>query len=332
MSNTSCHRPPRHCARPRLAAIGAAAALAFVGVIVTAAAPQFPVRLNRVIERLEQGRPAFGAIALDRSLDTAQVLARSDLDWVFIDMEHGSMDFQDLRAFLVGMTDKAAILRKGNLQPNVTPIVRLPQYGREPLQFMVKQALDLGVFGIIFPAIESREQALNAVRAMRYPQRKGSRDMEPAGQRGSGAANAIWYWGVTPAEYDQRADLWPLDPAGELLAIMMIESAEGLKHADEIMAVPGVSMMFFGPGDMSHSLGVGSYAQAVGGVIPEVEAAAQTVLKACISRKVPCGITANASDVATRIQQGFRFFSLGGGGGLSPATDAALRAGRAAEP
>ena len=61
---------------------------------------------------------------------------------------------------------------------------------------------------------------------MRYPQRRGSPFMEPAGLRGSGPDNALWFWGVSGAEYAQRADLWPLNPAGDLIALMMIEQLQ----------------------------------------------------------------------------------------------------------
>lgn len=312
-----------------LGVIGAIAAV----VLMSADAPTTqkpPERFNRAIDKLVQGKVAFGTIPSNRSIELGQSMARSDLDFLMIDMEHGSMDMQELRIFMLGMIDSGTIVKRGTPQPTVTPMVRLPQYGREPLQFMIKQALDLGVFGIVFPTIETKEQALNAVRAMRYPQPKGSPYMEPFGQRGAGNGNAVWYWGVPTAEYQRRADLWPLNPDGELLAIMMIESAEGLKNAAEIAAVPGVGGILIGPGDMSFSLGVGNYAAATGGGIPEVEAAVQTVLKVCLARKIPCGSTGNANDVARRIKEGMKFFVLGGGG-LSAGLDAALRAGRAAD-
>src|SRR5262245_52015448 len=64
-----------------------------------------PARFNRMIEKFAQGKSAFGTLTNDRSLEMAQTISRSDLDWVLIDMEHGSMDVQQLRMFLVGMTD-----------------------------------------------------------------------------------------------------------------------------------------------------------------------------------------------------------------------------------
>ena len=129
--------------------------------------------LNRTIETLESGKPVFGLFTSDLSLTNARALAGSDLDFIFIDMEHSPFDTETLRAFLLGMTDKARILEKGSVQMDVTPIVRIPMYGREKLQFLVKQVLDVGAFGIVFPFIDTREQAVNAVASMRYPAQRG---------------------------------------------------------------------------------------------------------------------------------------------------------------
>ena len=221
------------------------------------------------------------------------------------------MNFETLRVFLLGMIDKAEVVRKGNLQPNVTPLARFARYAREGGEWAVKQGLDQGLMGAIFNSVGTREQALRHVRAMRYPQRRGSPRMEPLGLRGSGPDNALWLWGVPMAEYVRRADLWPLDPAGDLMAIMMIETAEGLRNVNEIAAVPGVGGFYIGPSDLSNSLGV-----APGS--PETEAAVQTILEACLAHNVPCGITAGAADMPRRVEEGFRILGAGGvGGGLS---------------
>ena len=57
--------------------------------------------------------------------------------------------------------------------------------------------------------------------------------------RGSLALAAAW--GISTAEYERRADVWPLNPEGDLLAIPMIETLEGLKNVDEIAATPGIA-------------------------------------------------------------------------------------------
>ena len=100
----------------------------------------------------------------------------------------------------------------------------------------------------------------------------------------------MWIWGLSPAECERHADVWPLSPDGDLLATVMIESVDGLKHLDEIASVPGVGALFLGAGaDLSRSLGVAQNS-------PELENAFQQVLRACKAHKVACAITAGSAD------------------------------------
>lgn len=279
-------------------------------------------RLNRAIELLENEQVAFGVLSFDYSLNNARSMARSGLDFIIIDMEHSPFDVERLRQFLLGMTNKAAILEKGSLQPDVVPFVRIPSGGDENFVSQVKQVLDVGVFGVMFPSINTKEQAELAVRATRYPQLNGADDYEPAGLRGRNPANASWYWGVP--DYHAKADVWPLDDGGELLAIIQIETPEGVANVRDIVSVPGVGVIFIGPSDLSTAMGYASPSA------PQVEAAIQSVLQACLDSGVPCAITTSARNVATRIEQGFRFVTVGADGGLSPYAAEALTRGKTA--
>ena len=89
------------------------------------------VRLNKAIELFENNEPAFGLLSFDYSLNNARSLSRSGLDFIIVDMEHAPFDVERIRQFLLGMTDKRAILEKGSLQPNVVPFVRIPAIGSE---------------------------------------------------------------------------------------------------------------------------------------------------------------------------------------------------------
>jgi 4-hydroxy-2-oxoheptanedioate aldolase len=263
-------------------------------------AQQASVHLNPVIAKLAEGKTVYGLInAGDLSLVNARETARAPVDFVYADMEHNPLDFPGLAIFLLGLTDKAAIVSKGNLQPNVALFARFPQEADEST-WVVKQALDIGLMGVIFNGVDTKEQAVSAVRSMRYPPLKGETRREPIGIRGYGTGGATWAWGVNAAEYERRADVWPLNPDGDLLAIVMIESVVGLKSLNEIAAVPGVGAIFLGAGsDLSRSMGVRPNA-------PEVEAAFQQVLSACKSHKVACGITAGSgADVARRVKEGW---------------------------
>ena len=279
-------------------------------------------RLNRTIELLANGAPTFGILSHDRSLENARAIARSGLDFVIIDMEHGPLDMETLRMFLLGMIDKERILAKGNLQMDVTPLVRLPANGRDQSTFLAKQALDVGVMGIMFPYVNSAAEAELAVRSMRYPQRRGAADRDPIGIRGSGPGIPNWFWGIS--NYEELADLWPLDTRGELMSVIQIESEEGLTNVEAIAAVPGVSALFVGPADLALSLGYP-------GDAPQVEAAIQTILKAAKARKLPIGITTSANTIEQRLQQGFNFVTVGfGDGGITPESARTLGIGRKA--
>lgn len=295
--------------------------LTVAGLAAAPAIAQDNVRLNRSIETLEKGDPVFGLFTGNFSLANARALARSNLDYILIDMEHTAFDMEKLQEFLLGMTDKAAILRQGNLQMRTTPIVRLPANGRNDSEWMVKQILDIGAFGVMFPYVETAEDARRAVASMRYPQPRGSEIMEPAGTRGSSPAVASWFWGVP--DYTQRADVWPLNPRGELIAFLQIESALGVQNAEAIITTPGVSAVFVGPADLSMSMGLP-------GNHPEVQAAIASVLELCIEHDVPCGITTNANDITARLDQGFLMPTVGywGDDGIAGSTEANLRTAR----
>lgn len=296
--------------------------LALLGASGLSAQANNNIRLNKAIDLLASDQVAFGILAFDYSLNNARSMARSGLDFIIIDMEHAPFDIERLRQYLLGMTDKRSILEKGNLQPDVVPLVRIPAIGSEDLLWQVKQVLDVGVFGVMFPSVNTAAEAEMAVRATRYPQLNGAEDFAPAGLRGRNPANASWYWGVP--DYHEKADVWPLDPAGELLAIIQVETPEAVANIDDILSVPGIGVIFIGPSDLSTAMG---YASAAA---PEVEAAIQTVLQACLATGVACAITTSANSVEQRIAEGFRFVTVGADGGLSGFTTEALGRGRAA--
>jgi 4-hydroxy-2-oxoheptanedioate aldolase len=265
---------------------------------VPSAQPQH-LHLNPVIAKLVDGKTIYGLNTGDLSLTYAREVARAPVDFIYADLEHNPLDFPALQMFLMGMTDRGMVLRKGNLQPNVALFARFPPEADDS-QWVVKQALDIGLHGVIFNGVDTPEQALFAVRTMRYPQMRDANYHEPNGIRGAAPANATWIWGLSGEEYERHADVWPLNPDGDLLATMMIESVEGLKNLDRIAAVPGVGALFPGAGgDLSRSLGVRQNT-------PELEEAFQQILKACKAHKVACAITATTgNDVAKRVKEGW---------------------------
>src|SRR5258706_15470430 len=210
--------------------------------VLTASAPaqQAPLHLNPAIEKLAHGQPIIGTQTDDMSLQNCHSLARMDFDYSYVDMEHGPLNLDGLAYCIAAMVDKAAVLKKGNAQPNVALFARFPPYGRD-LQandWIVKQALDMGLMGIIFNGVDNKEQMTRLIQYMRYPQQKISKYQQPPGLRGYAPGNAIFAWGVSAAEYERRAGVWPPNPARGLLAAPMIENLEGLKNVDQTAATP----------------------------------------------------------------------------------------------
>jgi 4-hydroxy-2-oxoheptanedioate aldolase len=285
------------------------------------AQPGPPKRLNRVIGMLERSEPApLGIFSFNVSTRAAAWINSAPLDFVIVDMEHTPYDPSRLESYLLGMLDRRQIALSGP-QPAVTPIVRLPANGREHLEFLIKQTLDLGAFGVIVPHVGNRQDALAAVRAMRFAQPENAPHLTPEGHRGVGYGWAARYWGLSGSEYAARADLWPLAPQGELLLWCMVESREGVEHAEEIAATPGVGGIFLGPSDLAASLGVSEND-------PRLETAVQKVLSACRKTGTPCGTLTGGAAVAERLRQGFRFLAVGTDSGISSGVERSLQLGR----
>ena len=154
------------------------------------------------------------------------------------------------------MLNRAQIAKAG-LVPPVTPLVRIPVNGVEMAQWQAKQALDVGCFGIVFPHISTVEEAANAVGACRYPRLKSAKHYEPAGIRGDGPTAAARYWGLGQQEYYKKADVWPLNPQGEIFCILQIEDTRGVENLDAMLTkVPGIGAILIGEGDLGQELGI----------------------------------------------------------------------------
>jgi 4-hydroxy-2-oxoheptanedioate aldolase len=291
--------------------------VAFVTSISTPSAQSGYVHLNPVVEALAQGRHVFGVSTSDLSIENAVALAGNpNLDYVYLDMEHNPLRFQEMKHFLAFITagDKAGIIKRGNGQVRPAVFARFPPYGREQTLWMVKHALDIGLNGILINNVETKEQAENIVRTMRPTQRRDSKIPNPPGVRGT-VVCGFWAAG---GDCRNHADLWPLNPDGDLIFWPMIETMEGVRNADAIAQVPGVSGFYLGAsGDLSADLGVTT-------PHPDVDAAMAKILSVCQARNIACGGTVNAANVAEFMKQGYKIINFGGaGGGLNAANEAA---------
>jgi 4-hydroxy-2-oxoheptanedioate aldolase len=260
-------------------------------------------RLNGAIRALEQGQPAFVAFSPPDTA-SAQAIGDASYDGVVFEMEHGPYDTRMLRDCLQYMLNRRQIVQGGTLAPAVTPMVRIPPNGGENNQWVAKQVLDSGVYGVVWPHVSTVEDARNAVAACRYPRPSSAPRFEPAGQRGDAPAAAARYWGISQPEYYSRADAWPLAPDGEILVVIMCEEARAIKNLRQILReVPGIGVVLIGEGDLSQDLGFPRQYEH-----PTVAAAIEEILSICKSEGVVCGHPhVDAGNVERLLDMGFRW-------------------------
>jgi 4-hydroxy-2-oxoheptanedioate aldolase len=260
-------------------------------------------RLNGIIKALEAGKNTFVCFS-PADTGAAQAVTTEKYDGVVFEMEHGAYDIKALRDSLQYMLNRQQIVASGTLAPAVTPMVRIPPNGAEMNQWIAKQVLDQGVFGIVWPHISTVEEARSAVASCRYARPAGAPRYEPAGQRGDAPANAARYWGISQQEYYERADVWPLDPKGEILVAIMCEDVVGLKNLPKILKeVPGIGAVIIGEGDLSQNLGFPRQYKH-----PTVAGAINEILSICKVNNVACGHPhVEADNVDEVVAQGFKW-------------------------
>ncbi len=260
-------------------------------------------RLNGVIKALESGKPTFVTFA-QGDVNTAVSLAEAPYDGVVFEMEHGPFDTRTLRDCLQYMLNRRQIVRSGTLAPAVTPIVRIPPNGGERNQWIAKQVLDIGVYGVVWPHVSTVDEARNAVAACRYPRPTGAPNFEPLGQRGDAPTTAARYWGLSQQEYYAKADVWPLAPEGEIIVGIMCEEVKAIKNLPKILdEVPGIGVVLVGEGDLSQDLGFPRQYEH-----PTVASAIGEIVAICKDRGVVCGHPhVDSKNVERVLEQGFRW-------------------------
>ena len=193
--------------------------------------------VNRFKQRLQQQIPQIGLWLGLADAYPAELLASAGFDWLLIDAEHAPNDLRSVLGQLQAIAPYPS-----------QPVVR-PVQGDTAL---IKQYLDIGAQTLLLPMVESAEQAAELVAATRYP---------PAGLRGVGSA-------LARASRWNGIDGYLQHAAKQMCVLVQVESARGLKALAQIAAIPGVDGIFFGPADLSASLGHLGQADA-----PEVQQA-----------------------------------------------------------
>jgi 4-hydroxy-2-oxoheptanedioate aldolase len=222
-----------------------------------------PRRVNKVIELWEDGQPAyFLDSGLTPSIDPyAQGvrMARTWADAINVEMEHNPLDFVGLCEFMRGLVDGGPT-RSGHRTPAVfveTCIIGLDEAYMRANSWVIEQLLDCGIHGIhICHARDTKAIQVASQMAMRYPflDRPGVTNLPMRGLRGSSANYAANIWGINGGKYCHVADLWPLNPKGELMFGVKIEDTFADADAAQTLALPGVTWAEWGPGDHAYWL------------------------------------------------------------------------------
>lgn len=279
--------------------------MAGMGAALAQAPAWQPKRINKCIELLEMGQPIYYSEAYG-GYEEGRKEAKTWADYVTYNMEHNPLDFKLLRDFMRGLVDGGPT-PSGHRTPTV--IVVLPVLGldvptMQGSAWVVQQCLAQGVHGVHLARARSPEAVKKYVQAARYPFHKQGASVLGEGTRGWGSQNfAASIWGVDSTRYLQIADVWPLNPAGELMLGLKIEDKQALEKCEATLAVPGIAFAEHGPRDMGLSYGH-LEGRADPPVPPEVKAAGDRVLAACKKNKVAFLDNVLPENVEQRIREG----------------------------
>jgi 2-keto-3-deoxy-L-rhamnonate aldolase RhmA len=202
---------------------------------------------NHTKQQLDAGKLAIGmGMRVLRSVDAGMIAKTTGFDWLFIDMEHSSMD-----------VDQASQVAVTAMAMGVTPIVRVP--GKE--HHHASRLLDSGAQGIVVPHVDTAEEAARVVSHCKYP---------PVGHRSMmGVLPQFAYESTPQAEAVRLSN-------EQILVTVMLETPLAIENADAIAAVPGVDVVLIGTNDLCAEMGIpGQFAD------PRVEDAYRKVIAAC---------------------------------------------------
>jgi 4-hydroxy-2-oxoheptanedioate aldolase len=276
-----------------------------------------PKRINRALELLEQGQPIYytgGHTGARLTYEAGREMAKTWADYINIGMEHGAFDLAGLDQFMRGLVDGGPT-NSGHRTPAVIVEVPVDGSSEEVIRanaWQFRQLLARGVHGILLCHAETAGAVRAFVESCRYPfHTQGVGQGLEVGRRGAaGEGSAAPIWGISAAEYLEKADPWPLNPNGELLLGLKIENRRALANAEQTTRVPGIAFAEWGPGDMGFSLG---YVRAPRTPYPpEMAEARARVFAACKAAGLAFLDGMTPDTVAERIEEGVR---ISGGGG-----------------
>jgi 4-hydroxy-2-oxoheptanedioate aldolase len=241
----------------------------------TAESVKSPLNRGRLRSSLAAGDSTVGTFVGAASALMAEVCAATGVDWLVLDLEHGAGGEEQVGPVVVAAGAYG-----------VPIVVRVESAER----IRLGRVLDLGAAGVMLPRLDTAAEVADALRHLRYP---------PDGDRGVATYNRACRFGLDPAALD-RAN-------AEVLGVVQIESARAVEQVEEIAALDGVDVLFVGPRDLSHDLGVPGdvHAPSYLKALDRVHGAAQQLGKSC-GLLVPNGAVA-----AEKRRQGWTFVAAG---------------------
>ncbi|MCS7026827.1 MAG: aldolase/citrate lyase family protein [Bryobacteraceae bacterium] len=233
-------------------------------------------------EQLRAGNPKMGLFLNSHSPTVAEQLAHSGYDWLLVDTQHGPMDQEKLSAMLCAISSGGA-----------KSMVRVAGYDdRQGIQ----QALDLGADGVLVPYINNAHEARQAVSCARYP---------TAGTR------SVYF----PQRSTNKAGLLGYVPKANqnVMVALQVETADCIRHMEEIAAVPGVDILFLGQNDLCMSMGLfEKYEFPHMYTSPELGEATATLVREARKNHVILGLFLfGTARVGEFLEKGFTFISVG---------------------
>lgn len=250
------------------------------------------LRPNRFKAALASSLPQIGLWACACSPLATEAVAHSGIDWLCIDMEHAPNGVGSVLHQLHAVQASTA-----------QPVVRVPG---ELDVALVKRLLDIGVQSLLFPMVESAEQAAATVASTRYP---------PHGVRGvMSTMRATAY--ATDAEELRE---YYTSATDELAVVVQVESISAARDAVAIGRVKGIDGVFIGPADLAASMGHMGRPDH-----PEVQHEIRRTIHACVSAGVPVGIFTNEAAVPDFLQAGASFIAVGTEIGLLASSSRAI--------
>ena len=232
-------------------------------------------------ERVLAGEILLGTFSILASPAGAELSARSGLDWVLVDLEHGLSTESELLPQLMAIRGAGA-----------TPIVRVETGAR----LRIGRALDMGAEGIMVPQVHRPQEAADVAAALRY---------QPAGSRGIMLFSRGMSWGAGGhAAVSTRHQA--------ITSMVQIESPEAVANAAAMAAIDGVDVLFVGPADLSHAMGIPGRIDE-----PAFDAAIRSVADAARAHGKAAGVMLwSPSDVVRYRDAGYTVFSLSNDGSL----------------